>query len=53
MICRDGSIGTAGKTAPTNGYEPLLKIDFVVVTYIDLFIINFSIFLYSIKFKII
>ena len=31
MICRDGSVGAAGRTAPTKGYEPPLKIDFVVV----------------------
>ena len=32
MICRDGSVGAAGQTAPTNGYEPPLKIDSVVVS---------------------
>ena len=31
MICRDDSVGAAGQTAPTNGYEPPLKIDYVVV----------------------
>ena len=31
MICRDGSVGAADQTAPTNGYEPPLKIDSVVV----------------------
>ena len=32
MICRDDSVGAAGQTAPTKGYEPPLKIDFVAVT---------------------
>ena len=31
MNCRDGSVGTADQTAPTNGYEPSQKIDSVVV----------------------
>ena len=33
MICRDGSVGAAVQTAPTNGYEPSLKIDSVVVNH--------------------
>ena len=32
MICRDGSIGAAGQTAPTKGYEPSLKSVSVVVS---------------------
>ena len=32
MICRDPCVGAAGQTAPTNGYEPPLKIDSVAVT---------------------
>ena len=32
MICRDGLVGAADQTVPTNGYEPLLKIDSVVVS---------------------
>ena len=31
MICRDGSVGAAGQTAPTKSYEPPLKIDSIVV----------------------
>ena len=31
MICRDGSVGAAGQTAPTKGYQPPLKMLFVVV----------------------
>jgi len=31
MICRDGSVGAAGQTAPTKGLGPPLKIDYVVV----------------------
>ena len=31
MICRDGSVGAADQTAPINGYEPPVKIDYVVV----------------------
>ena len=31
MICRDGSVGAAGQTAPTKGYQPPLKMRFVVV----------------------
>ena len=31
MICRDSWVGAAGQTAPTNGYEPPLKIYSVVV----------------------
>ena len=31
MICRDGSVGAAGQTASTKGYELPLKIDSVVV----------------------
>ena len=31
MICRNGSVGATGQNAPTNGYEPPLKIDSVVV----------------------
>ena len=32
MICRDSSVGAAGQTAPTNGYEPPLNIDSAVVS---------------------
>ena len=32
MICRDGLVGTAGQTAPTNGLEPPLQMIFVVVS---------------------
>ena len=31
MICRDGSVGAAGQTAPTKGYQPPLKMLFVVM----------------------
>ena len=33
LICRDGVVGAAGQTASTKGYEPPLKIDFVVVVF--------------------
>ena len=31
MICRDGLVGVAGQTAPTNGLEPPLQTLYVVV----------------------
>ena len=31
MICRDGCLGAAGQTAPTNGLQPPLKTLFDVV----------------------
>ena len=40
MICRDGSVGAAGQTAPTKGYESPLKIVSVVVLFAMLKIIS-------------
>ena len=37
MICRDGLVGAAGQTAPTKGYELLLKNVSVVVNVVPAF----------------